>query len=400
MAEPNDSKRASGSKSGSGQATSKSSTTSKAAGAKIGATAGGSTNEVRDQRQQDIARIQQSFQRIESQAEFSNIQSAIGNMESAVTRLPVELQQLRDRGYLHAGRLDQRISGLRSQWRMTRSRVESGMRTKGREVRQEIDETEQIVRRMSVNNADSIKRADSAVSSLDSQVGAALRSVEGLYGELQGELQAIEQELRRVEEMLDVIDASPEITLRDAEGPLQCVRAEWEQDGDEGPDGFLLLTDQRLIFEQNEEIAKKKRFGLFASDKESVQRLLFDVPAYEIESAAARKEGGFLGMGKDDKLELVLGASAPVPRARFHLKGQDSEEWARLIQQVKTGEIDADRHQQFAADVEAAAELVYAFPAQCPNCFAPVPIPPRGAKTVSCEFCGAIIKPEVHESRH
>jgi hypothetical protein len=246
---------------------------------------------------------------------------------------------------------------------------------------------------MSINNADSIKRANSAVLSLDNQVGAALRGVEGLYSELQSELQTIERDLRQVGEMLDVIDASPEITLRDAEGPLACVKAEWEQDGDQGPDGHLLLTDQRLIFEQNEEIATKKMFGLFASEKQSVQRLLFDVPAYEIESASAREDGGFLGMGKDDKLELVLGSSAPVARARFHLKGQDSAEWAALIQRVKSGEIDADRHQQFAAEAKAAAELVYAFPTQCPNCFAPVPTPPRGAKRVTCEFCGTIIMP-------
>lgn len=395
MTNPGDKKNISGSKGGSAQASSKLSATSKASSAKIGASAGSSTNEVRDQRQTDIVRIQQQFQSIESRAEFSAVQSAIGNIESAVTRLPVELQQLRDRGYLHAGRLDQRISDLRSQWRSTRVRVDSSVRTRGREIRQEVEETKLVVNRMSVNDGDSIKRADTAVSSLDSQVSAALAGVEGLYSQLQSDLQQIEAELCKVSEMLGVIDASPEITLRDAEGPLACVKAEWEQDGDEGPDGHLLLTDQRLIFEQNEEIVTKKRFGLFASEKQAVQRLLFDVPAYEIESATAHEAGGFLGMGKDDKLELVLGASSPVARARFHLKGQDSDEWVTLIQRVKSGEIDADRHQQFAAEAEAAAELVHAFPTQCPNCFAATPIPPRGARSIVCEFCGAMIKPEV-----
>ena len=60
----------------------------------------------------------------------------------------------------------------------------------------------------------------------------------------------------------------------DAEAPLMATEAEWERDGEEGPDGTLYLTDQRLLFEQNEEIATEKLFGLITTKKETRRELL------------------------------------------------------------------------------------------------------------------------------
>jgi hypothetical protein len=194
--------------------------------------------------------------------------------------------------------------------------------------------------------------------------------------------------------MMDWIDSSEAITLREAEGPLEAVEAEWHTDGkDEGPDGILLLTDQRLLFEQREEIVTKKKFGLFKSESEYIQKLHLEIEVDDIDDVTDKEEGGFLGMGKADILELVLSANAPVSRARFHLKGEESSDWAEMIKNVTSGEIDNDRADEYVDDAELAEETAAAFPETCPNCYAQVPPQPRGIVTIDCEFCGAIITP-------
>jgi hypothetical protein len=149
-----------------------------------------------------------------------------------------------------------------------------------------------------------------------------------------------------------------------------------------------------LLFEQREEVVTKKRFGIFKADSEMVQELLLEGEVAHIESVSHKEEGGFLGMGKDDILNLVFTADGPLSRARFHLKGQDSADWAAMIKRVQTGEIDDDRAQEYVDELEEAMETAVSFPAQCPNCFAAVPTPARGVVSVTCEFCGATITPE------
>ena len=64
-----------------------------------------------------------------------------------------------------------------------------------------------------------------------------------------------------------------------------------------------------------------------------------------------------------------------------------------MIMRVQTGEIDADRADDYMAEVEAAEAVSSSFPTQCPNCYAAIQPPPRGATSLACEFCGAVITP-------
>lgn len=345
-------------------------------------------------RELEVNRVRDSFNRVQGAAQLSSIYNEIGDIESSVTELPQDLQELRDRGYVHSGRLEERIQALQKQWRRIQSRVDGALRNHANRLRVEVNQTEQVVNRISARNAGSISAARSAVDGLDRQVDASRRSIEGLYDNLHDELRNIEYDLRRVSKMLDIIEASPELHLREAEGPLLAGEAEWERDGEEGPDGYIILTDQRLIFEQKEEVATKKLFGIFAREKETIQRLIFDVPVYDVESVKASEEGGFLGFGKDDILEIIFGPSAPVTRARFDIDGQESSDWATWINRAKAGELDQERQAKYAEEAEEIAAIAQKFPSQCPNCFAPVPTPARGMMTVNCEFCGTIIKPE------
>lgn len=340
-----------------------------------------------------IDRIQDKFERLESQAQLEDIFSAVGEIDNKLTKLPFDLEALRDRGYVHSGQLEDKLEALDDKWDDVRPRVEKALSEQVKRLDRELDQTERQVNRLGNANAALVKTVDSAVDSLGSRITAARRALDGLYDGIQSELYKIEYSLGQVGKMLDLMADSQEIRLLEAEGPLLAVKTEWHQDGEEGPKGYLFLTDQRLLFEQREEVVTKKRFGIFKAESEMVQKLHIAVQVHEIDQIVHKEEGGFLGMGKDDILELVFAATASLSRARFHLDGQDSKDWAAMINRIQSGEIDSDRSDEYLDELEAAEITSASFPEQCPNCYAAVPEQPRGVTTYTCEFCGATVQP-------
>jgi hypothetical protein len=341
-----------------------------------------------------VTAIQDKFEQLESQAQLSDVYTAIGNIDAKLTDLPFELESMRDRGYVHSGQLEDKLEALDDKWDEVRPRVEEALESQIRRLDRELEQTERQVDNLNPSNAAAVRSADSAVDGLERRISSARSAVDGLYDGMESELYAIEHQIGAVRQMLELLDGSQEIKLREAEGPLLAVKTIWHQDGEEGPEGVLFLTDLRLLFEQREEVVTKKRLGIFKAESEMVQKLLIETEVHEIESINHKEEGGFLGMGKDDIIELVFAASASLSRARFHLKGQDSADWAAMIKRVQTGEVDEDRSDEYVEELEASGVTSASFPTQCPTCFAAVPEQPRGVTSYTCEFCGAVIAPE------
>lgn len=343
-----------------------------------------------------IEQVHNSFAELEAAAQLSDVYAAIGEFDAKLVELPTTLDALRDRGYVHSGQLEDKLELLDDRWDDVRPRVESALQTHIRRLDAELEKTERQINNLRAN-ARAVGMAEAAVKGLANRIEAARDAVEGLYEGMVGELNQVQMKINRVVKMMDMIDESQDIRLRDTEGPLLAVKSEWQRDGDEGPEGVLFLTDQRLLFEQREEVVTKKMLGIFKAESEKIQGVLLDVAVHEIEEVSHKEEGGFLGMGKADIMELVLAASAPVSRARFHLKGQDSADWAAMIKRVQSGEIDEDRADEYVEELEEAAAVAVSFPTQCPNCLAAVPAPPRGVSSITCEFCGTTITPEKSE---
>ncbi len=340
-----------------------------------------------------VQSIQDQFETLEEQAQLTSIYTAIGNIDEMSTELPFAVEKLRDRGYVHSGMLEDRLEAIDDKWDEVRPRIESQLDAQVKRLDEELEDVEPKVNRMRANSSSSIRTADTAVNSLQTRVSAAEDSLESLYEGIEDELHEIRYEIQNVDKVLDLLDESPEIRLQEAEGPLLAVKTKWHRDGEkDGPEGILFLTDQRLIFEQREEI--KKKVGLFKSEKEKIQKVLIETQVHEIDEIEHKEEGGFLGMGKDDIIELTFDATASLSRARFHLKGQDSSAWAAMIKRVQTGEIDEDRSDEYVDELEEMEAITANFPTQCPNCFAAVPKPDRGVTSLTCEFCGAVIEPE------
>ena len=328
-----------------------------------------------------------------AEAQLSNVYESIGELDNRLAEIPLTLDALRARGYVHSAQLEDRLEALDEQWDQVRPRVESTLGDHINRLDADLDNVSLQMNRINGRNRATLTSAETALTGLQSKISSATSGVSGLYNNLLTSLHEIEAQLRQVEWMISQFDESAEVNLRPAEGPLMAVEAEWQPDGKEGPDGVLYLTDQRLMFEQKEEVTTKKFLGLFKSESQKLQGLQLDIAVSDIESVKDSEEGGFLGMGKKDILEFVLTANAPVSRARFHLKGQESRDWAVLVRRVTSGDIDKDRADDYVEELEGAEALAAAFPAECPNCYAPLDAPPRGVSSVTCEFCGVIISP-------
>lgn len=340
-----------------------------------------------------VRQLQSEFADLEAKAQLSQIYDSIGTIDKNLMAFPLTLEKLRDQGYVHSGNLEDTLESLDDKWDEVRPRVESTLETHVQRLDRELEQADRTIDRLQPN-AQSIRLAESITNTLSSRIDATVDAVSGLYQGIESELNQVGWALSKLETMMSLIAESPHIRLLAGEGPLVAVKSIWHRDGDKGPEGVLVLTDQRLFFEQREEVVTKRKFGLFKAESEKIQELLITAQVSEIEELEAKEEGGFLGMGKADILELVFAATAPVSRARFHLKGQESADWAVLIKKIQTGEIDGDRADEYVDDLNALAETAASFPTVCPNCAAAVEPPARGVTSVTCEFCGAIIKPE------
>jgi hypothetical protein len=233
-----------------------------------------------------------------------------------------------------------------------------------------------------------LRPVQSAVSTLESRASAASSSIRSMYDDLQAKVQEVLNHLQQVEWTLKQV-AEATFQLFPTEAAIMAVKATWakgEKEDKDDPQGVLYLTDQRLLFEQKQEMATKKVLFV-TTQKEKVQQLLLEVAVALVNNAKATKRG-FLG--HEDHVELTLSPDAAVEAAHFHIDGQDCNQWQGLIGRAKARDFDADR--AVAVD-EAAVEKVRSAPTACPHCGGAITTQIlRGMDSIRCEYCGKVIR--------
>lgn len=334
--------------------------------------------------------VRRKFNRLEGDVHLSAAHEAAGRIEAKMAQLPQDLKAVRRRGYQYSGQLEDTLAALKEQWEIAKPKVESLQRQHAARLKTELGRTRVAMTRAGRGKAADVASAESSVSGLEQSINAAERAIRSQYSSIESELNEAEETISRAQWLLDELEQSPEIDLLQQEHPVVAVRTEWHRDGDEGPEGVLFLTDQRLLFEQKEEVVTKRRFGIFKAESEMIHRLLLAIDVADISSLEDSEEGGFLGIGKADILEITCSGRAPVSRARFHLKGQNSSDWDSTIRRIQSGEIKNDLVAAYAMRI-AEDQSTVKFPSQCPNCLANLPVPLRGATQVTCDFCGSAI---------
>ena len=336
-----------------------------------------------------IDSLDRKLSRLREKLPLQEASDALDQVVTALDELPFRVQNMRRRGYLFRSDLEARIESLSEGWPATQQQVQLEIQRRSRRLMSralaidgQLRQLELYRNRLASLAPPLLTQVEHGLDRLEEQVEAEVKVIEELFDTHVQQVREIGQQIGHMEWMLDQF-ATATFGLYQGEGTVEAVQAQQFLDGEGGPKGVLYLTDQRLLFEQKEEVVVKRRFLVF-TEKETVHKLLWELPIGLVERAEEEKEGRFVF--KKEYLELTFGPGAPLATARLRL-GVDPEEWLALIGRVKSGEIVRERID--VEEVAAVPEEPLEIPAQCPGCGAALPQQVvRGQRVIVCEYCG------------
>ncbi len=339
----------------------------------------------------EIRKLERSIDSLQSDVRLTRLRDKAEDLGTTASGLVERVKESRARGYPFERTLEDKAKDLEQQWVIMRRRVFERIERESESLERELPSVERQVRQVAARANDPtaaqpfLERAERAVEALERKVESAQDSVEGMYDTLKEKVQELVQHLERVEWMLVQL-AEATFQLLPTEAGIMAVKAKWDKEGKDDPEGVLFLTDQRLIFEQKQEVATKKVLFI-TTKKEKVQQLLLEVPVGQIEKAQASRKGL---LKHQDHIDVTFARRAPVSAAHFHLEGQNCKTWQALIGQAKAGDFDRDRAIELDQEV---VEKVKSAPTRCPKCNAPITQRVlRGMDTIACEYCGHVIR--------
>ena len=317
---------------------------------------------------------------------LEDIQSTINNMGQRVATL-------RSKGYVFEKSLEIQSVDFARQWAIILPNVQQQINIQSATLSASLRSIEVQLPRLttSLNNPIAarpiLNNLKTSVSTLESNISSVERTVNGMYDTINNQVQKIVKHMHEIEWMLTQISEAS-FKLMPNEAGVMAVKSVWWKSGKEqkdDPEGVLYLTDQRLLFEQKEEVATKKILFI-ATEKQKIQDLLLDTPVALVDDIKISKQGM---LKNEDHLDIVFDTGAQVRSAHFHI-WQDCSQWQGLINRVRTKDFDKDR--AVAID-QAEVDKVKSAPTQCPSCGGKIDqVILKGMDTISCSFCGQLIR--------
>lgn len=344
----------------------------------------------------EIADLFEKIGKLQEAAMLPAVGEDLDEINTLVGRLPADLQSLRQRGYVHQSELEEKTKALTERWDGMYERVADALYQQQTALVDAANRLLDTVDRLydASANRGTVDTCWAGVRSLQSRIEAAHNTLVGMYDDFGKELEEIDANIDRLEWMLGQVEVAT-FQLHASEAPLRAGSARWVRQGDdEGPVGILYLTDQRLLFEQKEEVTTEK-FLFIKLKSEKIHEFQFDVRISSVEEVTVgdQRGGGLLGMGKMKTLELMFDHTAPLDNALFILLKDDPAVWEATIGRAKSGEIDKSRTGEAAAEAEVLDQALREIPENCPNCAAPIEQEiVRGMDSLTCKFCGTTIR--------
>jgi hypothetical protein len=320
------------------------------AGAVAGAAAAGAIRQVALNRSSAPAEISSEVSSLDSALSDVNRRSSLEDVFNEMNRLAADLNDLgallesaRAEGYAYQCGLDNAVYSLKSQWDSLHPQLfdraqqqAAGLQNRMPLVYNQINTVNGSLYNPGVARV-AIQNAQTQINSILQSADQVERSLEGSYNPIQEQAGELRKRLTDIHWAMDQLAAS-KFKLQEGEHLVLAVAARWDKEGKEDPEGILYLSDRRLIFERKEKVAVKKVLFITTAS-ELVQEVLIDRTMPAIKAARPDNKGLF---GNQDYL-LVDFADTPGTAA-FHIQGQDSKEWAPLVERVRTGQIEADRY--------------------------------------------------------
>ena len=326
---------------------------------------------------------------IRDEASLKSVIDSFSEFQSNAANLPLRIQTLRQRKYAFNNLLEKKAADLSVRCAAVQGDVEGKIAMQANILQSSLRSIEMRYNALGALPAlSSVQILSNETDQFEDRCSSTQNSVSALFDSLKSEVDTFIHDIGKLEFALDKADAAS-FGFLPGEAVVKAVKAVWCKSGKEAkedPEGILFLTDQRLIFEQNEEVATKKVLFI-TTESQKVQQMLFEVPAVSIEEVKGFKQGM---MKNQDMLDLKFAHGNFAPTALLHIFYEDCTAWQSLITSVKTHEIDKNR--AIAVD-QAEINKAKAAPTQCPQCGGLITKPVlRGMDTITCEFCGKVIR--------
>ena len=341
----------------------------------------------------DISALQTKIGWLQENVRLAKTRDAVEDLQTKINGMAQRITTLRTRGYVFEKDLENQAQSFVSSWGLLYPNVQAQINVQASTLINSLRPIEmQMPQLASTASNPGVARGmltslQSAVSQLEGQVSAAEHTIDGMYDQFNNQVYAATKHLDDIEYLVTQL-AEATFKLLPTEGGIAAVKAVWCKTGKEqkdDPEGVLYLTDQRILFEQKEEIATKKVLFV-VTEKKKVQNLLIETPVALAEKVDTSKQGM---LKNEDHIEIHFASGAPFQMADFHI-WQENTAWQALINRAKTKDFDKGRAVAFD---QAAADKVKAAPSQCPSCGGNITtVVLRGMDSITCEYCGFVIR--------
>jgi predicted nucleic acid-binding Zn-ribbon protein len=289
----------------------------------------------------DISALQSNVSELQSKASLTDLQADVTQLDQQLSKLAQTLEAVRKQGYAYAGDIDTKLYDAMSQWQTAKPQVDNAIYQQGTALYNSAYALHGPLSQLASSQGNA-GRARGLLPSLQSQVNSLLSNansvesnIRSMYSSIDSEASELESRLWRIENTMK-LTASAKFKLAAGESPVTAVPAKLDSDGkDNDMQGFLYLTDKRLIYERKEEIVKKKVLFI-ATDKELVHEVVGEWPLSAVTSVKASKKGL---LGNEDHLDIEAGGKP----AHYHINGQDSKWWQEMIEKAKSGGLEGER---------------------------------------------------------
>lgn len=341
----------------------------------------------------DISNLQSKVGDLQGSVRLTKARDAVEDLQTTVNGLAQRIATLRTRGYAFEKDMENQAQAFVQSWALLYPNLQSQINVQSSALVNSLRPIEMQIPQLTAAASNPaaarglLGSMQSAVNMLEDKVSATERTIEGMYDQFNNQVYQFTRHLDEIEYLVTQL-AEATFQLLPTEGGIAAIKAVWckiskEQKGD--PEGVLYLTDQRILFEQKEEIVTKKVL-FFATEKQKVQQLQIECPVTLVDKVDISK----LGLLKnEDHIEIRFVSGAPVEVAHFHI-WQDNATWLQLINRAKSKDFDKGR--AVAID-QAAVDKVKAAPGQCPSCGGNnTQVVMRGMDSITCEYCGFVIR--------
>ena len=341
----------------------------------------------------DISNLQSKVGDLQGSVRLTKARDAVEDFQTTVNGLAQRIVILRTRGYAFEKDMENQAQAFVQSWALLYPNLQSQINVQSSALVNSLRPIEMQMPRLTAAASNPaaarglLGSMQSAVNMLEVKVSATEKTIEGMYDQFNNQAYQFTKHLNEIEYLVTQL-AEATFQLLPTEGGIAAIKAVWcktgkEQKGD--PEGVLYLTDQRILFEQKEEIVTKKVLFV-VTEKQKVQKLQIECPVTLVDKVDISKQGM---LKNEDHIEIRFASGTPVEVAHFHI-WQDNATWLQLINRAKSKDFDKGR--AVAID-QAAVDKVKAAPGQCPSCGGNIlQVVMRGMDSLTCEYCGYVIR--------